>query len=104
MDFKQEALDDIYAHFDEFHKNTVWQEECQSWFKDGKVKNRIYLWTGPVSLVSSCCPRNTYMFDVNYTLSEDYQGFADGRLQHQIQVQEQVCISEIQGFEVTDDG
>jgi hypothetical protein len=46
---KQDALDDIYAHFDEFHKTTVWKEECRSWFKDGKMKNRIYLWTGPVS-------------------------------------------------------
>ncbi|KAL6242201.1 hypothetical protein RBB50_010749 [Rhinocladiella similis] len=43
---KQQALDDIYQHFDEFHKGTVWQEECRSWFKDGKVKNRIYLWPG----------------------------------------------------------
>jgi hypothetical protein len=49
IDVKQEALDDIYAHFDEFHKTTVWQEECRSWFKDGKVKNRIYLWPGSVS-------------------------------------------------------
>ena len=47
IEVQQEALDDIYAHFDEFHKNTVWQEECRSWFKDGKVKNRIYLWPGP---------------------------------------------------------
>jgi cation diffusion facilitator CzcD-associated flavoprotein CzcO len=49
MDVKQEALDEIYAHFDEFHKTTVWREECRSWFKDGKIKNRIYLWTGSVS-------------------------------------------------------
>jgi hypothetical protein len=49
IDVKQEALDDIYAHFDEFHKTTVWQEECRSWFKDGKIKNRIYLWPGAVS-------------------------------------------------------
>lgn len=46
---KQEALDDIYGHFDEFHRDTVWQEECRSWFKDGKIKNRIYLWPGSVS-------------------------------------------------------
>lgn len=46
IEVQQEALDDIYAHFDEFHKSTVWQEECRSWFKDGKVKNRIYLWPG----------------------------------------------------------
>ncbi|KAF7551343.1 hypothetical protein G7Z17_g5103 [Cylindrodendrum hubeiense] len=43
---KQDALNDIYAHFDEFHKKTVFQEECRSWFKDGKQKNRIYLWPG----------------------------------------------------------
>jgi len=46
VDVKQEALDDLYAHFDEFHKDTVWKEECRSWFKDGKIKNRIYLWPG----------------------------------------------------------
>ncbi|KAK3060273.1 hypothetical protein LTS18_008912, partial [Coniosporium uncinatum] len=46
MAVKQEALDEIYAHFDEYHKTTVWQEECRSWFKDGKIKNRIYLWPG----------------------------------------------------------
>ncbi|OAG37135.1 hypothetical protein AYO21_08670 [Fonsecaea monophora] len=44
---KQQALDDIYQHFDEFHKGTVWHEDCRSWFKDGKIKNRIYLWPGP---------------------------------------------------------
>jgi cation diffusion facilitator CzcD-associated flavoprotein CzcO len=49
IEVKQEALDEIYAHFDEFHKSTVWQEDCRSWFKDGKIKNRIYLWTGSVS-------------------------------------------------------
>jgi cation diffusion facilitator CzcD-associated flavoprotein CzcO len=50
MAVKQEALDEIYAHFDEFHKATVWKEECRSWFKDGQIKNRIYLWPGAVSL------------------------------------------------------
>ncbi|KAF2737728.1 FAD/NAD(P)-binding domain-containing protein [Polyplosphaeria fusca] len=46
MAVKQDALDEIYAHFDTFHQHTVWQEECRSWFKDGKIKNRIYLWPG----------------------------------------------------------
>jgi cation diffusion facilitator CzcD-associated flavoprotein CzcO len=49
MAVKQDALDAIYAHFDEYHKTTVWQEECRSWFKDGYTKNRIYLWPGAVS-------------------------------------------------------
>ncbi|KAB5566951.1 4-hydroxyacetophenone monooxygenase [Coniochaeta sp. 2T2.1] len=49
IDVQQEAVDDVYAHFDEFHKTTVFQEECRSWFKDGKIKNRIYLWPGCVS-------------------------------------------------------
>tara|TARA_R110002003_G_scaffold351_17_gene19030 strand:- start:22464 stop:23861 length:1398 start_codon:yes stop_codon:yes gene_type:complete len=49
MAVKQDALDAIYAHFDEYHKTTVWQEECRSWFKNGQIKNRIYLWPGAVS-------------------------------------------------------
>lgn len=56
MAVKQEALDAIYAHFDEFHKHTVWKEECRSWFKDGKIKNRIYLWPGAVSTRSMSLP------------------------------------------------
>ena len=49
IEVKQDALDDLYAHFDEFHKGTVWKQECRSWFKDGKKEGRIYLWPGPVS-------------------------------------------------------
>ncbi|KIW99575.1 uncharacterized protein Z518_11314 [Rhinocladiella mackenziei CBS 650.93] len=46
IEVKQEAVDEIYAHLDEYHKTTVWQEECRSWFKNGKIKSRIYLWPG----------------------------------------------------------
>jgi len=49
IEVKQEALDEIYAHFDEYHSSTVFGDECRSWFKDGKTENRIYLWTGSVS-------------------------------------------------------
>lgn len=49
MAVKQDALDALLAHFDEYHKATVWQEECRSWFKDGQIKNRIYIWPGAVS-------------------------------------------------------
>jgi len=59
MAVKQDALDAIYAHFDEFHKDTVWQENCRSWFKDGKVKNRIYLWPGAVSFHHATNPAFT---------------------------------------------
>lgn len=51
IDVRQDAVDDIYAHFDTFHKTTVFQEECRSWFKGGKEKNRVYLWTGSVCFV-----------------------------------------------------
>lgn len=60
MDVQQEAADDIFEHFDKFHEDTVFQEECRSWFKDGKKKNRIYLWPGcvctlPLTLMQLRC-------------------------------------------------
>lgn len=52
LDVKQDALDEVYAHLDKYHETTVFKEECRSWFKAGKVKNRIYLWPGCVSVLS----------------------------------------------------
>jgi cation diffusion facilitator CzcD-associated flavoprotein CzcO len=49
LEVRQDALDELYEHFDEFHKSTVYQDNCRSWYKDGKFKNRIYLWPGGVS-------------------------------------------------------
>ncbi len=75
---KQEATDDLYQHFDEIHKHTVWQEECRSWYKNGKLKNRIYLWPGPVSIVASLMA--TANGSVDYPLPENYQGAKSGGL------------------------
>ncbi|KAI1264815.1 hypothetical protein F5Y18DRAFT_436256 [Xylariaceae sp. FL1019] len=46
IDVRQDSVDEIYAHFDEFHSKTVFKEECNSWFKAGKSTGRIYLWPG----------------------------------------------------------
>ncbi|OAG43817.1 hypothetical protein AYO21_02044 [Fonsecaea monophora] len=46
MELKQEALDELYLHMDTFHKATVFQEPCRSWFKSGTKDARIYLWPG----------------------------------------------------------
>ncbi|KAI1334536.1 hypothetical protein F5Y15DRAFT_420777 [Xylariaceae sp. FL0016] len=45
IDVRQDSVDEIYAHFDEFHKNTVFQEGCNSWYKIGKT-GHLYLWPG----------------------------------------------------------
>lgn len=97
IDVKQDALDDIYAHFDEFHKTTVWQEECRSWFKDGKIKNRIYLWPGSVSLVLSSL-HSIPTLDADSLVKSDHpfpqnnQRPADGRLQHPLPIQESIRV------------
>lgn len=48
---KQEVVDDIFEHMDEMHRDTVWQEKCRSWWKDGKIENRIYIWPGSVRVL-----------------------------------------------------
>lgn len=112
---KQEATDDLYQHFDEIHKHTVWQEECRSWYKNGKLKNRIYLWPGPVSFISSSqtpkigggnerkeSSRSSPLGEKDYItdkfllpdnpLPEDYQGTKNRRLCFQIQIRQSICV------------
>ncbi|KAL4937893.1 hypothetical protein BDV06DRAFT_226521 [Aspergillus oleicola] len=76
---KQGALDDIYEHFDEFHKNTVWQEECRSWFKDGKRRNRIYLWPGPtVHFLKSIKDPRFEDYDIKYRYRNRFAFLGNG--------------------------
>lgn len=81
MSVKQEALDDIYAHLDEFHKNTVWQEECRSWFKDGQVKNRIYLWTGStIHFLKSIKEPRYEDYDIHYRYKNRFAFLGNGEV------------------------
>ncbi|KAL5340903.1 hypothetical protein BJX70DRAFT_359899 [Aspergillus crustosus] len=76
---KQEAVDDIYEHFDEFHKTTVWQEECRSWFKDGKRKNRVYLWPGPtIHFLKTIKDPRFEDYDIKYRYRNRFAFLGDG--------------------------
>ncbi|KAL4890667.1 hypothetical protein BDV59DRAFT_204147 [Aspergillus ambiguus] len=79
MSVKQDALNDIYAHFDEFHKNTVWQEACRSWFKDGKLKNRIYLWPGStIHFLKSIKDPRFEDYDIRYRYKNRFAFLGNG--------------------------
>lgn len=79
MAVKQEALTDIYEHFDEFHKTTVWQENCRSWFKDNKRENRIYLWPGPtVHFLKSLKDPRFEDYDIKYRYKNRFAFLGNG--------------------------
>ncbi|KAI1850859.1 hypothetical protein JX266_003524 [Neoarthrinium moseri] len=81
LDVKQDALDDIYAHFDEFHKTTVFQEECRSWFKDGKIKNRIYLWPGcTIHFLKTIKEPRFEDYDIRYRYSNRFAFLGNGEV------------------------
>jgi hypothetical protein len=96
LDVKQDALDDIYKHFDKFHETTVFQEQCRSWFKDGKIKNRIYLWPGCVCFGPRLSPNvpvtrpqaasQLTMRDADDPLSQDHQRASLRRLRYPLQI------------------
>ena len=44
---KQEAVQDFIEHKDAFMKNTVWQQECRSWYKSNSISGKVTaLWPG----------------------------------------------------------
>ncbi|PNH35404.1 hypothetical protein VD0002_g208 [Verticillium dahliae] len=81
IDVKQDALDDIYAHFDEFHKTTVFKESCRSWFKDGKIKNRIYLWPGcTIHFLKSIKTPRFEDYNIRYRYANRFAFLGDGEI------------------------
>lgn len=44
---KMEAVDDFIAYKDQFMRNTVWEQECRSWYKDNGASGKVTaLWPG----------------------------------------------------------
>lgn len=79
MSVKQEALNDIYEHFDEFHKKTVFQENCRSWFKDGKLKQRVYLWPGPtIHFLKTIKEPRFEDYEINYRYGNRFAFLGNG--------------------------
>jgi cation diffusion facilitator CzcD-associated flavoprotein CzcO len=46
MEIKREPVDQLYEHIDEFHKNSVWGEDCKSWYKNNIVGGKLWIWGG----------------------------------------------------------
>jgi hypothetical protein len=44
---KMEAVEDFIAHKDQFMKNTVWEQDCRSWYKNNSISGKVSaLWPG----------------------------------------------------------
>ncbi|EXJ66388.1 uncharacterized protein A1O5_10540 [Cladophialophora psammophila CBS 110553] len=44
---KQEPTTQLNLYMDAWHrKNSVWAEDCKSWYKDNKKDGRVYIWPG----------------------------------------------------------
>ncbi|KIX09042.1 uncharacterized protein Z518_00120 [Rhinocladiella mackenziei CBS 650.93] len=79
IEVKQEALDDIYSHLDEYHKTTVWQENCRSWFKDGKMNGRIFVWPGStIHFLKSIKDPRMEDFNIKYRYGNRFAFLGDG--------------------------
>jgi hypothetical protein len=46
MEVKREPVDQLYERIDEFHKNSVWGEDCKSWYKNNIMGGKLWIWGG----------------------------------------------------------
>lgn len=44
---KQDVTDQLNRYMDAWHrKQSIWNEDCKSWYKNNKVGGRVYIWPG----------------------------------------------------------
>ena len=43
---KDQAVTEFLSYCDQYLKNTVWDEECRSWYKNNSASGRVALWPG----------------------------------------------------------
>ena len=49
LEVKQEPVDELYEYIDEWHKGSVWNQNCKSWYKNNIVGGKLWIWGGSVS-------------------------------------------------------
>lgn len=49
LEVKQEPVDQLYEYIDEWHKGSVWNKDCKSWYKNNIVGGKLWIWGGSVS-------------------------------------------------------
>ena len=54
VEVKMEPVRQLYEHIDEWHKRSVWNDDCKSWYKNNIVGGKLWIWAGSVSVVCSC--------------------------------------------------
>ncbi|KAK6380739.1 hypothetical protein LTS17_004939 [Exophiala oligosperma] len=46
LEVKQEPVDQLYEYIDEWHKGSVWNKDCKSWYKNNIVGGKLWIWGG----------------------------------------------------------
>ncbi|OAG35207.1 hypothetical protein AYO21_10605 [Fonsecaea monophora] len=46
MVVRQECVDQLYQHIDEWHKRSVWNADCKNWYKQNIVGGKLWIWGG----------------------------------------------------------
>lgn len=55
LEVKQEPIDQLYEYIDEWHKCSVWNKDCKSWYKNNIPGGKLWIWGGSVSLIEDFC-------------------------------------------------
>ncbi|KAF5003207.1 hypothetical protein FDECE_10225 [Fusarium decemcellulare] len=43
---KAEVVKQLNDHIDEWHKIAFWTDKCRSWYKNGKMDGKVWIWSG----------------------------------------------------------
>ncbi|OCK82817.1 cyclohexanone monooxygenase [Lepidopterella palustris CBS 459.81] len=46
FEVKREPIDQLYEHIDEWHKGSVWNMPCKSWYKNNIIGGKLWIWAG----------------------------------------------------------
>lgn len=46
LEIKREPIDQLYEHIDAMHNETVWGDDCKSWYKNNLLGGKLWIWGG----------------------------------------------------------
>ncbi|KAK3650533.1 hypothetical protein LTR56_006238 [Elasticomyces elasticus] len=80
LEVKEEPITHLYEHMDSWHRRSVWNADCKSWYKNNEVGGKLWIWGGSALHFLKTLQEPRYEhYDVQYRTSNMFAYLGNGQ-------------------------
>ncbi|KAJ5951521.1 uncharacterized protein N7479_009934 [Penicillium vulpinum] len=85
LEVKPKPIDDLYEYIDEWHKGSVWSDNCSSWYKNNIIDGKVWIWGGSsLHYMKTMKEVRWEHYDIRYKSDNMWAFLGNGRVEAEV--------------------